>query len=164
MSISPLNLFEYGLIFFFALSILAAIPAFVLTYRLKRRYGSANWAPVPAMVESSVIEQVGVRPSQFAPVVTYRYEYCGASYASSILSPDLHQASSSDRSFAEKWVSLLPVGSHITAFVDQHSPSTAVLFPESRNGWLFTFGVMCAAYGFFCFLISAIYFYAKYHN
>ena len=162
MSLTLLQLFEYGLLTFFALSMLAAIPAFVLTFRLKRRYGGAKWRSAPAVVESSVIEQVGVRPSQFAPAITYRYEFRGTSYVSSTISPDLHGASSSDRSFAEKWVSLLPVGSHITAFVDQNSPATAVMFPELRNSWLFTVGVMFSAFGFFSFAISAMYFYAKF--
>lgn len=162
MSLTLLQLFEYGLLTFFVLSVSAAIPAFVVTLRLKRRYGAARWLPTPAVVESSVIEQVGVRPSQFAPAITYRYEFQGTSYSSSAISPDLHGASSSDRSFAEKWVSLLPVGSHITAFVDQTSPATAVMFPESRNSWLFTLGVMYAVFGLFSFVISVMYFYAKY--
>ncbi|TXT31019.1 MAG: hypothetical protein FD131_1264 [Rhodocyclaceae bacterium] len=162
MSLTLLQLFEYGLLIFFVLSVLAAIPAFVVTARLKRRYGAARWLPTPAVVENSVIEQVGARPAQFAPAITYRYEFRGASYLSSTISPDLHGASSSDRSFAEKWVSLLPQGSHITAFVDETSPAIAVMFPESRNGWLFTLGVMFATFGFFSFVTSAMYFYAKY--
>lgn len=162
MRLTLLELFEYGLLTFFVLSVLAAIPAFVVTFRLRRRYGTARWFPVPAVIESSVIEQVGVRPSQFAPAITYRYKFQGASYSSTTISPDLQGASSSDRSFAEKWVSILPAGSQITAFVDQASPSTAVLFPELRNGWLFTLGVAFAVFGFFSFAISAIYFYAKY--
>ncbi len=162
MSLTLLQLFEYGLLTFFVLSVLAAIPAFVVTFRLKRRYGAARWLPVPAVVESSVIEQVGVRPSQFAPAITYRYEFQGASYSSSTISPDLHGASSSNRSFAVKWVSILPAGSQITTFVDQASPSTAVLFPEWRNGWLFTLGVAFAFFGFFSFATSVMYFYAKY--
>ena len=164
MSLTLLQLFEYGLLTFFALSVLAAIPAFVVTFRLKRRYAAAKWLPVPAVVESSVVEQVGVRPSQFTPAITYQYEFEGVSYSSSTITPDLHGASSSDRSFAERWVSLLPVGSRVTAFVDQSSPSTAVMFPESRNGWLFTLGVMFAVFGLFSFAISSMYFYAKYFH
>ena len=162
MSLTLLQLFEYGLLAFFVWSVLASIPAFVVTARQKRRYGAARWLPTPAVVESSVIEQVGVDPPQYAPTITYRYEFHGISFSSSTISPDLHGASSSDRSFAEKWVSILPAGSQITAFVDQTSPSTAVLFPESRNGWLFTLGVAFAVFGFFSFAVSAMYFYAKY--
>jgi hypothetical protein len=164
MHLTLLEFFEYGLLTFFVLSVLAAIPAFVVTFRLRRRYGAARWLPVPAVVESSVIEQVGVRPSQFAPAITYRYEFEGASYSSHTISPDLHGASSGNRSFAEKWVAILPAGSHVTAFVDQGHPSTAVLFPESRNSWLFTLGVAFAVFGFFSVTISVMYFYAKYFH
>jgi len=154
MTILKVDLIEYGLKISLSIAMFCSIPAFVVTYRLKKRYGNANWLPVPATVISSTIEESGGRPKHyFTPVINFRYEYQGESFTSTILSPDIHNAGSSDPAFAKKWVALLPVGSQITAFVDQNSPSTAVLFPDYRNGWIFTFGVMFAVFGMFCFFI-----------
>lgn len=132
------------------LSILAAIPAFRVTYRLKKLYGSANWQVTTAVVEHSSVRHSWFGGKNFyAPDVLYRYQFQGESYTSSIISPNFHKAGAQDQNWAEQWSKLLSVGTSISVFVDTKNPTSAVLFPELNYGWLHTFGVALAAYGFF---------------
>jgi|GEM_PF-2002425 len=155
-----LQLLEIGLLLSLAISLIAAIPVFSYVRESKRLYSNAQWVAVPAVVESASIQRESIRGTMyFTPVINYRYEFGGNSYVSSVLSPDFHNASSSISSFAEKWVTLLPSGTHVTAFVDQEKPTTAVLFPEFRNSsWWFNAGVILAVYGVFCLIISVLHF------
>lgn len=161
---SPL-LLEVGLLFSLAISLFAAIPVSMYVRRNKRLYSNAQWVAVPAMVESATVQRESIRGTMyFTPVINYRYEYGGNSYVSSVLSPDFNNAGSSVASFAEKWVALLPTGTHVTAFVDQKKPTTAVLFPEFRNSsWWFNAGIILAVYGLFCLIISILHFLGYLH-
>lgn len=123
------------------------------------RYKKARWIAVPAWVRTSHVSQTsaGRGGVMYVPVIEYHYEYAGKQHHSTTISPDLHYAGSNEPSFAEKWVSLLPVGTQVTAYVDQNNPARAVLFPEYRYGWWHAFLVAFAIFGFSNFLLLAVF-------
>ena len=163
MALELNQLLEIGVVGALLISILASISPFLVTSRLKKLYGTANWKAVPALVESSTVEvsRVGGR-AYYTPVIHYRYEVGGKTHVSTIISPDTRDAGSSDESWARKWTTILPMGTAITAYVDANRPDVAVLYPEIRNGWLFTWGLMLAAFGFFCVVLLTIYLAVRY--
>lgn len=123
------------------------------------RYKKARWVAIPASVRESYVSQssTGRGGVMYVPVIEYHYEYAGNKHHSRTISPDLHYAGSSEPSFAEKWVSLLPVGTQVTAYVDRDNPTRAVLFPEYRYGWWHAFLVAFAIFGFSNFLLLAVF-------
>lgn len=123
------------------------------------RYKKARWKVIPAWVRQSYVSRTstGRGGVMYVPVIEYHYEYAGDKYHSTTISPDLYYAGSNEPSFAEKWVSLLPVGTQVTAFVDQNNPARAVLFPEYRYGWWFAFWVAFAIFGFSNFLLLLVF-------
>ena len=131
------------------LALLAFFSMAVTTVRISRRYGSASWILAPAVVEQSevTIKGLGRGQTMYVPTIAFRYEWHGISYVSTSISPDLFYAGSTDRSFAEKWVNILPMGARITAYVDENRPEIAVLFPEYRYGWWYAAIVSFAVFG-----------------
>ena len=140
------------------IAVVTLISMFATTYSLRRRYKNANWAPVSATVEESgVARQVMAAAVIFTPVIKYRYTFGKKQYLSSAISPDLHYAGSRNKSNAQKWVVLFPVGTSVTAYLDQKNPGTAVLFPDFRYGWWYVLLSTFAVFGACNFLLFIIF-------
>lgn len=141
------------------LAVVTLIASLATTYRLRLRYKDANWAPIAATVEESCITRQGYGHGAivFTPVIKYRYTHGGKQYLSSTISPDLHYPGSRDQSDAQRWVALFPVGTNITAYIDQNNPDTAVLFPDYRYGWWYALLVTFAVFGGCNFLLLIIF-------
>ncbi|MDZ7918837.1 DUF3592 domain-containing protein [Rhodoferax sp.] len=135
------------------LAIVALVVSAVTTLHLRRRYKKAEWIPVPVTVEHSEIVKNG---RVFTPSIRYSYSFDGLQYTSSIISPDLHYASSNDKTDPQKWVTLFPVGTKVTAYLDKANPSVAVLFPDFRYGWWYIFLVAFAVFGGSNFILLVI--------
>lgn len=118
------------------MSLLVSIPALRLVWQSNRQFGNAAWKRVSAEVISSSLNHRFVFGKNFyAPVIEYSFEYFGRKYKSSIISPNIHKLGFRDKDEAEKWVQLLPVGAHVTAYVDTNNPEIAALYPTLHFGW-----------------------------
>jgi len=139
------------------IAVVAFVGISVATVATALRYKKSKWLAVGASVKKSYVSKTpaGRGTTMYTPTIEYHYEYQGVQYQSTTISPDLHYAGSSEPSFAEKWVALLPEGTQVTAYVDQNKPARAVLFPEYRYGWWYAIGASLAVFGFCNLLLLA---------
>lgn len=138
----PVTLFAAG----FGLAALV----FFLAYR--RRLGRANAWPVVAgeVVESRVEERValdsGPKRRIYVPIVEFRYEAGGNSYASRQVTIGLEMSGS--RAIADRIVDRYPLGAKVEVHYDPANPSEAALENPTRASWVLL-GIAAA-----CFAIA----------
>jgi len=131
-----------------AISLLVSIPILRSTWRSNKQFGNASWKRISAEVIRSNLEHSFLYGKNFhAPVIEYSFEHLGKKYKSSIISPNIHKLGFRDKSEAEKWVQLLPVGALVTAYVDTNNPETATLYPTLHFGWADVIGAVLAING-----------------
>jgi hypothetical protein len=130
------------------MSLLVSIPALRVVWQSNRQFGNATWKIVSAeIINSSLNHNFVFGKIFYAPLIEYSFEYLGKKYKSSIISPNIHKLGFRDKNEAEKWVRLLPVGAHVTAYVDTSNPEIATLYPTLHFGWVDAIGAVLAING-----------------
>jgi len=131
----------------------------------KSLYNDAQWVAIPAVIEYSKVEEIipldESKPT-FSVNIKYRYEYDGVSHTSTTISrflDDLTSEQGISPFHAKKLEVLFPKGTHVTAFVDQRCPTTAVLSLQDvlftvQSKWFMFSIFIFAIFGFVCLVFA----------
>ena len=121
----------------FAAGIGLAALVFFLAYR--RRLKRANaWPVVPGEIVESRVEERGSSDTgptrrSYVPIVEYRYEVAGQTYASRQVAIGLDVSGS--RAIADRVVGRYPAGAKVEVHYDPANPSEAALENPTRASW-----------------------------